>query len=195
MSSEMEKLQKKSMLLHVSGVSVLALLTLVLCYAIVEPARQAQRDAADAANQMALQDSEYDRLTMQQRQLTSQLAGTTQEIAASGLNLLPASSLNSKLGQISEIAERSGLQIDSIDPQAAINGKSLVVFPIQISGKASYRKFHGFVQSLKTAASDTSVERFSLTASPGTNPSNGTFTMTLFWCASRESEKTAAIQP
>lgn len=184
-NDQLPNLRKKLMMLHGASLLAVAALTLALWFMVIGPSLDRNREFAATTRRLSIQEAEFKRLLKFKQQLSTQVTAAQTKVQ-NGLKLQPAKQLNAKIAQITDLANRCGLQINSVNPAAVQSGKTLLVHPLLVTGVGNYQTVASFMQALKSNLPDTSMQNFSMSAVTQTRQSTATFSMTLLWCAQKD---------
>lgn len=143
-----------------------------------------------------------DRLILQKQQVRDteasyadqhkQLDQTEQAMAKNPLRLDPLDHLNQLLSQITELATRSGVEIDAVAPGRSEAADHYVTVPIGVAGRGRFEALARFVQLMHQRLPDTAVAELNLAGNPGAADGVGTFRFELLWYAA---PRQAAVVP
>ena len=154
--------------IHCIGSASALALTAVLFFAVAQPMWQQQRERPALERELADQRVSLDRQERLHRGLTVQLAQVQESAEQSALPLKDPRALNEQLANLSDLAAKAGVQIDSLQPGTATSNGKVQALAIQLSGHAGYRAIHGFMESLRKQMPDTSVRDFNFAADNST---------------------------
>lgn len=186
----------KTVLVHCAGAAALTTVSLTLWCGVISPLMESHRHVQSLGAQLTSKQAELDRLNTFRQQLGKQIELAHQSIQDLHIDIKPADTLNVKLSEIAELASRGGLQIDSINPTAVESGKTLQAYPLQVSGRGTYKQFADFLREVRLSHPDTNVRSFQLRADGNTsNAAACAFNMTLLWCAQNETSSSASVAP
>jgi Tfp pilus assembly protein PilO len=117
----------------------------------------------------------------------NQLNAVNESLKNLTLRLEPASTVNQRLGKLTELATRDcQLVIDEMRPMAATDGADYQTVPLLIAGSGTYPNCAKFLHRVRKDFPDTAVKSFETTnnsASPD-NPT-ATFQVELLWHATK----------
>jgi hypothetical protein len=167
--------------IHCLGTASMLALTTALFFAVVQPMWHEQRERSGVERDLADQRVAIDRQERLRRGMTVQLAQAIDSADQSALPLKDPRALNEELAALSDLAARSGVQIDALRPGTATSNGKVQALPIQLSGHGGYRAVHSFMESLRKQMSDTSVRDFTFTADNSSAAANASVNMQLVW--------------
>lgn len=96
----------------------------------------------------------------------SQLGALNEALAASPLQLQPAEVMNQRLALLTDLAGKSGLRLDTIEPGRPVSGLRFDALPIQLTGGGAYRDCAVFIRRMRQMFPDTGVGSLELTGAP-----------------------------
>jgi Tfp pilus assembly protein PilO len=169
--------------LDLSGGSIALLLAAAAFFAVIRPTIQADRERQAQAVELKAEgqrrrDAEYALVASK-----DQLANAQAYIADLKLHLAPISRMNQDLSNLTELATRSGLQVDAVEPGREEAGPSFTTVGIRLSGRGSYRNFVAFLLRLRDAMPDHAATQIELSAQPAAGDTTATFSLGLTWYA------------
>jgi Tfp pilus assembly protein PilO len=117
-------------------------------------------------------------------ELRQHAARVEQAVASNPLRLQPMTQLNTWLAMIADLATKTGVQLDQLEPGAPVRAEHYVTVPIRLSGRGDYAASTRFLHQLHEAMPDTAVESMELAGHPRTPDQPATFRFSLLWHAS-----------
>jgi Tfp pilus assembly protein PilO len=113
-----------------------------------------------------------------------QLEGLQDQVASSPLRLQPARLINGRLAELTDLATRTGLRIEDVQPGKTVTLPRFETVPIRFAGTGSYRNCVLFLNRLRKNYPDTSVSSFKLTGNPSAPETLAKFTFDVEWFCS-----------
>ena len=172
--------------ISVAGIAVMVILTGIFLagpvWMLVRHTRQA--DAAQAHLQ-----AKKDELAQAQRTLAGvnrQLNSLEAKLSASPIHLQPASAINTRLGELSDLATDCGLLIDEIKPGSAALGEHYKIVSVYLAGVGTYQQCAVFCRRLREALPDMGAHSFTLAADITKRGQPATFGFDLRWYAAKQ---------
>jgi hypothetical protein len=96
--------------------------------------------------------------------------------------LEPASHLNQRILELTELAAEQGLILDGIEPRRGVISARYETIPIRLTGRGDYRSCTQYLKSLHTRLQDSGIVRIELSSSPGVhNAAIAGFAFELVW--------------
>lgn len=173
--------------IDLAALAVCAVVTLTGYMAGFQPLVQAHNEAVDRQNEVTEMRSRGDQVMSTLNALKRQLANTQNAVEKSPLRLQPVTQINQRLAQLTELAGRSGLALNEIQPGGVQIGQWFATVPIRIQGSGTFQNCVTFIHLLHVNHADTGVASFSLSGQPGTGKVTTTFQCDLTWYAATAS--------
>lgn len=107
------------------------------------------------------------------------------------LHLQPATRLNNRLAAVTDLAARSKLKIEDIQPGVATRGRRYDHLDIRLAGEGKYSSCETFLHQLKQAMPDIGIQSLHLSAQSN-SADQATFAITLQWFAAPSTNVAAA---
>jgi Tfp pilus assembly protein PilO len=105
------------------------------------------------------------------------------EVESTPFMLLPASAVNARLADLTALAERHGLALDAMTPQAAERHDRFTVVPVRFSGRGSYAACAAFLAGVHAQFRDVAVRAVRMTGNPEEPGATGSFEFECAWYA------------
>ena len=158
-----------------------AIITVTLYIVMVSPL--AKRNAAYAQQQQQLSEQQRETTTKTAKLTTlrAQLDRVNKELADTPLQLQPASIINRRLADITELARQCNLVIDQIQPGRAQRAGRYDIVPIKLTGKGTFVSAARFFDELQQRFADSGIHDFELSAQSSTTTSTANFSFELAW--------------
>jgi Tfp pilus assembly protein PilO len=166
-----------------AGLFVCAALTVFVYATSLHPILVRQVDAVQQAIELDNNKSESENVLSSLTELKRSLANIEQKLAESPLRLHPVTAVNQRIAAITGFADKSGLQINKIQPAAPIAGTHYDTVPIHLAGLGNYQKVAAFLHQLHSAFPDMGVIAFDLTGKPADPKQPAEFRFQLAWFA------------
>lgn len=106
-----------------------------------------------------------------------------QELAASAIQLQPATHINKRLAGLTEFLSTCNLQVDDMRTGRVAGGMRYDLVPVTIVGRGPYRQWVRFLHELHSTFPDMSVMQIELTGNPAQPSETERFRLELFWYA------------
>ncbi len=170
-----------------AGGVVCALLVLSLYLLGIAPVSGRQERVEARQEELLTQRHQADRLARLRMGLEEQLAQVRASVAQFRLELLPVGQVNRRLAELSDLASKTGLKIDGIEPGGAVGGTRYEMVPITVAGKGTFTNCVGFLHQLRSRLPDTGVSALELTGNPSEPTAPAGFRFELLWYAAPRS--------
>ena len=181
---------------HIDAVAlaVCAALTAALYFAGLRPLLAGQEQHRAQARELSTARQELSTLRASLTSMTRRLEDVRQRSDDASVKLLSATELNQRLAELTKLAGRCELTIDSIHPGSPASGPRYDVVPIVVSGSGSYQASMTFMARLNETLDDTGIASFSLGRGGAAGPpgSGSSFRFDLLWYTS---PSLAAVEP
>jgi len=106
-------------------------------------------------------------------------------LADSPIHLRPASAINTRLGELSDLATDCGLLIDEIKPGRTSLGEHYKIVSVYLAGTGTYQQCAVFCRRLREALPDMGAHSFALAADITKRDQPATFGFDLRWYAAK----------
>jgi Tfp pilus assembly protein PilO len=121
------------------------------------------------------------------------LTAARQQLAASAIQLEPATGLNRRIADLTEFFSRHELRVDDVRTGRASNGLQYDLVPITILGRGGHQQCAQLLHGLCAKYPDMSVMRLELSGNPAVSADSGTFRFELFWYAAPSGSAPTAV--
>jgi Tfp pilus assembly protein PilO len=163
------------------GIVACILLSIALYYAGLQPLaagydRYLSQQAELELKQQTATTSNASLQTLQRR-----LGALQQQITDHPLHLQPASAVNKRLGELTELAAHLGLRMEDVQPGKTSATARFETVTIHLAGSGTYRTCVQFLHRLRTGFPDTSITSFQLTGNPSDSSGSASFQFDLKW--------------
>lgn len=169
--------------MDVTAIGLCLGLTALVYFTGVHPLLSRQVESAQRRNELKNQRDEASSLQTTLTLLKRELAQVEHTLSQSPLRLQPTSAMNQRLAQITELAARSGLKLNEIQPGKAVPGTHYDTVPLVLSGAGTYRTCASFLSEMHQSFPDMGVTAFSVGGDPTSGKSTAAFRFTLIWYA------------
>ncbi len=170
-----------------AGAAACALLLLGVYLLGIAPLSSRQQHAEARQEELRTQRHQADRLARLRMGLEERLAQVRASAAEFRLELLPVGQVNRRLAELSELASKTGLKIDGIEPGQAVGGTRYEMVPISVAGKGTFTNCVAFLHQLRSRLPDTGVSALELTGNPSDPAGPAGFRFELLWYAAPRS--------
>lgn len=168
------------------GVGLCVVGLLLLFFAGIRPNLHLKQAAAVQMTQMQTQREKVAELQGQAVELATELDDTRKSLNDTVLHLIPASKVNRRISEMTELATDSKLRIDGIEPSRPIKGPLCDTVPLVLSGRGRFSDCTKFLHNINKTFPDISVESFELIGNPANLSTTVKFRVHLLWYASPE---------
>ena len=166
------------------GWLVCGLLTLLVVSAGFWPILESRAETAQQREALVLKRDEAKQLGVTLAAMRHRLTRVERAAAEEPLQLERVDRLNHRLGRLTDLADRAGLAIDSIEPGEPVASDYYVTVPIAVSGRGSYDAARAFLNALHSQVVDLSVAGMNLSGAATGAETEPTFSFELRWYAS-----------
>lgn len=159
------KKSDQRVLMHACGLVSTAGLCLVLYMAFIMPLDSKRAQVRD--DRLAYEQANAE-LASTQRALSNDQAAiaTLEENLKDNVQLVPEARVNARLGELSAIAEGSGITIAAMKPADASRTSHYTATPIRIEAEGTYAQFVQWLDALHENARDIEVRAFVIDGDP-----------------------------
>jgi Tfp pilus assembly protein PilO len=164
-----------------AGLAILAGLSAAAYYGLVSPTLRRHEQAGAQALELRSEQTKARDLERSLRSITDRLDATQRQLQAAHFALEPASRLNDRLAELTELAGANQIQVDTIESGALTALERYSTIAIRISGRGSYRSCAAMLSQMRTTMRDVGVVTMQLGSSGGTTDINASFTLDLLW--------------
>jgi hypothetical protein len=166
----------------VTALALCALMTLGLYYGGLVPLMR-ERDATLARrDQLEAHRGNASHLAASVARARGQLQSVREGIDQTPLKLQPSRLVNSRLAELTDLANAQGLQIEHIEPAQARTAGRYEIVPLRMAGVGRFPTCVAFLHKLREEFPDTGIAGFELSGNPAV-PGTGRFEMELHWFA------------
>ena len=113
----------------------------------------------------------------------SRLVKVQDDLAANAIQLEPASAVNRRLADLSELATRCGLEVDELKPAEPLSGRHSQRVPVHMIARGSYRECVVFLNRLRRQLPDTGAGSMELSGAPTESDWRISLRCVLWWHA------------
>lgn len=166
------------------GWVVCVLLTLFVASVGFWPMLERRAETSQQREALAVKREETRQLGVTLATMRHRLTDVERAAAEQPLQLEPVDRLNHRLGRLTALADRAGLEIDEINPGEAVVGEHYVTVPITVSGRGSYDAARSFLAALHGGVADLSVAGMNLAGVTSGVEADPSFAFELRWYAS-----------
>jgi len=151
-------------------------------YVGIAPALAGLVERRAQENDLADRRHNVSRLATEILETRQQLAAAKKDLASLPLRLEPASAVNRRINWLASVAGESGVTLDEIQPQPAIDGPHYQTVPIRVAGSGEFPACAAFLHVLRERFPDTSVRSFDIqNAQPNPDKNVAAFRIELDW--------------
>jgi len=164
-----------------AGIAIALSIGLLFYWSAVRPVLAAQENHAAQEAQLANQRENAALAAARAEDLKSKVSTARTALSKCAVQLAPAVNVNSRIGQLTELATQQGLKVDEIQPAEATYCRNYGSVPIRLNGSGEYRTWAAFLHQMPKNFPDISVDSFQLTGKPDTPGSQVEFRVNLVW--------------
>jgi len=186
-----QALIRKGRYIDAVGLAVCVVLTLSVYAAGVAPVLNQHETYAANEAAYTTEQVHVTRLERSLESLQARLNAARRDADATTLNLQPLATAPLHVAKISKLATGSGLQINDIQTGAATPREYATAVPVHLAGTGTYTACTLFLNRLRQALPETSVQSFALTGHTNAASGEATFRMDLTWHATLGNSKAA----
>lgn len=158
----------KLMQINIAGTATIIALTVATYFIGIDPVLVILSNEKDAAASLADKQAEAKKLEAELSLARQQQTKNLAEIAASPTKLQPASRINARMVQLTDVASTRGLKLDQLSPGAADSSGRFTTVPIHLSGTTSFAALVGFLSDLNEQFPHTAITGFRIAGTPST---------------------------
>jgi Tfp pilus assembly protein PilO len=170
--------------LDAAGVAACAVIAAGWYMGGVAPLRDAKQARLTLETELADHTSQQKQLLETKRRQEEQLLSLRDKIEKAATRLEPAAVINSRIRQLTELAESFGLRLDEVRPGDIATLEHYTGVPIRIAGQGSYEQVARFLHGLHHTFKDIGVTGLDLRGEPEAPDKPPTFAVQLLWYAS-----------
>lgn len=186
---------KQLLQINLIGAVYCAAVAIVAYFVAIAPSASRRDEHLRQQAEIADLRNKLDQTSKFQKQLGAQLAARQGDLERSAVQLEPASSVNSRVSSLTQLASSTGIALDAVEPGTQDDASDFTMVPIRLSGKGNYAASARFLAALKQQFPDTAVGSMRLNgnpADPGVPPS---VWFDLVWYAAPEGKKQMTSVP
>ncbi len=165
------------------GIAACLLASLMGYMMLVHPLLQQRAVAAGMQHEMDTRQQKAGELESSVAAAKERLTAARQELAASVVQLEPATHINKRIAGVTGFFSHCELHIDDVQTGRVSNGPQYDLVPITLLGRGGYRQCVQLLHGLCAKYPDMSVMRIELSGNPGQPADAGKFRFELFWYA------------
>ncbi len=175
------------------GIAACLLVSLMGYMTLVHPLLQQRAAAAQMQREMDTRQQKVGELEAAVAAAKERLTAARQELAASTVQLEPATHINKRIAGVTEFFSNCELHIDDVQTGRVSNGPQYDLVPITILGRGGHRQCVQLLQGLCAKYPDMSVMRTELSGNPAQSADSGKFRFELFWYAAPSGSAPKAV--
>jgi hypothetical protein len=179
MSSEKKAPNSSLIGVHIVGASVCILITAGSAWFAADSVARRRGLFLSARHELTSVRAELDETASQRTTLTTKVR-SLEDATRDSLSLSPSKSLNLRNAEITRLAERTGVSIDSLQPQDMIRDAKVPVQPLELTGTADADDAAVFLQELGEAMPDIHVQLIEM-SSVALGSDRVRLRLTLYW--------------
>lgn len=188
-------INKQLLQINLIGVAYCAALAIVAYFVAIAPSASRRDEQLRQQGEIADLRTKLDQTAKFQKQLGAQLAARQGDLEKSAVQLEPASSVNSRVSSLTQLARSTGIALDSVEPGTQDDASDFTMVPIRLSGKGDYGSSARFLAALKQQFPDTAVGSMRLTGNPAEPGVAPAVWFDLVWYAAPEGKKRMTSVP
>ncbi len=154
-------------LLHAGGVATLGLIGAAWYGLALHPVLTASARVSQVTLEVDAARRSVADLVARRDRASSEWQAIAADLARVTVRLQPATALNARLAELAKLAEAEGLQVDAIEPKAAVETSLAVRVPVRLGARGSSPAAIRFLASLKERFPDVAVEGFDVAGREG----------------------------
>ena len=163
------------------GAGVLIGMTALAFFAGLQPLIHARHERRQLLNSLSESQARRQQLEKQASSLNTELDTIKEDLRSSQITLESAGSLNSRLMEITDVAERHDLKVEVRQPGQPAYQTRFGIVPITMQGRGGYADLSGFLHDLNGTYRDTGVRTFEITGGEGEADEEPRWSMELSW--------------
>jgi Tfp pilus assembly protein PilO len=132
----------------------------------VKPVLGMQEQRALLQSQVKEQQANATEAAAKVEEMRKKLLKDRETLRGSPVQLQPGSTINTRLGKLTDLASRYELKVDEIQPTEATYGPDYGFVPIHLVGRGNYRTWTAFLHQITQSFADMSVDSFQLASKP-----------------------------
>ncbi|HWA49612.1 MAG TPA: hypothetical protein VG742_15170 [Dongiaceae bacterium] len=173
------------------GLAIIAGLSASAYFGLVSPTLRRHEQLHAQAAELRGEQSRVRDLERTVRSTTDRFDATQRQLQANPFVLEPASRLNDRLAELTELAGTNNLQVDAVESGALTASQRFSTISIRISGRGSYPDCAAMLQQMRSTMPDVGLVTLQLGASGGTTDINASFMLELLWYTQPQPKSTA----
>ncbi|MCC6682984.1 MAG: type 4a pilus biogenesis protein PilO [Phycisphaeraceae bacterium] len=175
---------KQLRMIDLTAAAVCLLLTGGVYAVAVKPMLDEMSAGKQQQRELTEREQKADEMSTTLAKMRDTLLQTECTLDSQALKLEPLSQLNRRVAQFTALADACNLQLDQIEPSAAMAGTHYMTVPIHMTGRGGYVDATNFLKRLRQQWPDLAVASLDLTGNPRNRGDQPRFTFELIWFAS-----------
>lgn len=180
MSARMERL-KRTAQVHAAGAIALAGIGAAAYVFGVAPYSAASERAHALRMELTERSREESDLRKRQREAEVRLRTAEVDLRERGVTLRAPEELNAQVQEIAKLAKESGLEVDTLVPNARVGETQFARLPVRLTGRATPVNASSFMRMVRERFPDVTVRTFDVRAEVTTPGAIATVQMELDW--------------
>jgi hypothetical protein len=176
-----------------AGIATCLLASLMGYMTLVHPLLQRRAAAAGMQLEMETRQQKASELEAAVAVAKERLTTARQQLAASAVQLEPATHINKRIAGVTEFFSGCELHVDDVQTGRVSNGLQYDLVPITILGRGGHRQCVQLLHGLCAKYPDMSVMRIELSGNPAEPADSGKFRLELFWYAAPSGSAPKAV--
>ena len=176
-----------------AGIAACLLASLMGYMTLVHPLLQRRVAAAGMQLEMETRQQKASELEAAVAVAKERLTTARQQLAASAVQLEPATHINKRIAGVTEFFSGCELHVDDVQTGRVSNGLQYDLVPITILGRGGHRQCVQLLHGLCAKYPDMSVMRIELSGNPAEPADSGKFRLELFWYAAPSGSAPKAV--
>jgi len=176
-----------------AGIATCLLASLMGYMTLVHPLLQRRVAAAGMQLEMETRQQKASELEAAVAVAKERLTTARQQLAASAVQLEPATHINKRIAGVTEFFSGCELHVDDVQTGRVSNGLQYDLVPITILGRGGHRQCVQLLHGLCAKYPDMSVMRIELSGNPAEPADSGKFRLELFWYAAPSGSAPKAV--
>jgi len=167
--------------LHAAGALLCLALAAGAYFLGLRPLIDRSRTAARQQAQVQALRGQSNEMKKRSTEIQARHLQVQKSLAETAIRLQPASRINRRLAELTQLAIQHQLKVDEIQPGKVRNLSRHEVMPIQIRGNGSYVACVHFLHAMRTSFPDTGTSLIDLKGAPDRPAAASTFEFQLDW--------------
>jgi Tfp pilus assembly protein PilO len=163
------------------GIVVCILLSVALYYAGLQPLAAGYDRYLAQQSELEIKQQSATTSNASLQTLQRRLGSLQQQLTDNPLRLQPATAINKRLGELTDLAAQLGLRMEDVQPGKSNSGARFETVTIHLAGTGAYRTCVLFLHRLREKFPDTAVTSFHLSGNPNDTASIANFEFDLQW--------------